>query len=220
MLRELFTEKARREVVDYGLLLLEKKLTLGTAGNISAFDPETGLLAISPSGIAYEQTRPEDVVICDLNGKVVDGERRPSSELGLHAALYRVRPDIRGIVHTHSMYATTLACMQEPIRPLHFAILSTGEGEVPLADYATFGTPELADAAARAIGRMNAVLLRNHGILTVGKDIAAAFRVMEDCEWCAEVQWRCMCAGTPAVLTEEQLADAARMYRGYGQKNK
>ena len=211
-------EKERREIVSYGCLLLEKRLTLGTAGNISAFDPETGLLAISPSGIAYEETRPEDVVVCDLSGKVVDGERRPSSELGLHAALYRARPDARGIVHTHSMYASTLACMNEPIRPIHFAILSAGKGEVPLADYATFGTPELAEAAARAVGAMNAVLLRNHGIITLGSSIPKAFQVMEDCEWCAEVQWRCLCAGKPSVLTEEQLADAARMYRGYGQK--
>ncbi|MGX8728451.1 MAG: class II aldolase/adducin family protein [Lachnospiraceae bacterium] len=211
-------EKERRQVVSYGCLLLKKRLTLGTAGNISAFDSGTGLLAISPSGMAYEDTEPEDVVVCDLNGNVVEGARKPSSELGLHAALYRVRPEIGGVVHTHSMYATTLACMNEPIRPIHFAILSAGEGEVPLADYATFGTPELAEAAARAVGSMNAVLLRNHGILTLGKDIPKAFQVMEDCEWCAEVQWRCMCAGKPSVLTGEQLADAARMYRGYGQK--
>ena len=211
-------EEARGAVVRYGCLLLEKKLTQGTAGNVSAFDPETGLLAISPSGIPYEATRPEDVVICDLDGNVVEGDRKPSSELGLHAALYRVRPDFGGIVHAHSMYATTLACMREPLRPLHFALLSAGEGEVPLADYATFGTAELANAAARAIGQMNAVLLQNHGILAAGKDIAKAFQVLEDCEWCAEVQWRCMCAGKMAVLDADQLADAARMYRGYGQK--
>lgn len=210
-------ERERCEVVRYGLLLLEKKLTLGTAGNISAFDPKTGLLAISPSGMAYEETTPEDVVICDLTGRVAEGARKPSSELGLHAALYKARPDIRGIVHTHSLYATVLACMHEPLRPLHFALLSAGEGEVPLADYATFGTPLLAANAAAAIGQMNAVLLKNHGILTVGKDIPTAFRVMEDCEWCAEVQWRCMSAGKMAVLSPEQLSDAMRMYKGYGQ---
>ena len=103
-------EEIRKKIVDYGNQLISSGLTIGTAGNISIYDPETGYMAISPSGIPYAQTTPEDVVVMDLQGNVVDGNRKPSSENGLHAAFYLEKPDARAVVHAHSMYCTTLAC--------------------------------------------------------------------------------------------------------------
>ena len=96
-------EEIRKKIVDYGNQLISSGLTIGTAGNISIYDPETGYMAISPSGIPYAQTTPEDVVVMDLQGNVVDGKRKPSSENGLHAAFYLEKPDARAVVHAHSM---------------------------------------------------------------------------------------------------------------------
>ena len=119
-------EKQRREIVEYGIKLLRTGLTNGTSGNLSMYDPETGYMAISPSGIAYEETNPEDIVIVTLDGERVEGERKPSSELDLHAALYRIKPHARAVVHAHSLACTTLACLREPIKPVHFIIATSG----------------------------------------------------------------------------------------------
>ena len=103
-------EEMRQKVVDYGNQLISSGLTIGTAGNISMYDPETGYMVISPSGIPYAKTTAEDVVVMDLQGNIVDSKRTPSSEHSLHAAFYLEKPDARAVVHAHSMYCTTLAC--------------------------------------------------------------------------------------------------------------
>ena len=137
---------AREQIVSYGNRLIEDGLTVGTAGNISVYDPESGYMAISPSGIPYADTLPEDIVIMDLDGHVVEGDRKPSSEFALHSAFYKEDPDLGAVVHTHSMFCTVLACMGEPLRAVHYAIAGAGTSEIPLVPYHTFGTPELAFA--------------------------------------------------------------------------
>ena len=162
--------KERELVAEYGRRMSSAGLSTGTSGNLSIYDPQGGLMAISPSGIGYFDTQPEDVVVMDLEGGVVEGSRKPSSEWGLHALFYRKKPGARAVVHTHSMYCTTFAVLGQPIQAVHYAIADAGAGTVPCAPYHLFGTPELAEAAVRTAGASNAVLLANHGLVVCGKD--------------------------------------------------
>lgn len=210
-------ERERLQIVEYGKKMSAAGLSRGTSGNLSIYDPETGYMAISPSGIDYFETTPEDVVILDLWGQPVEGDRKPSSESGMHAAFYRAKPDVRAVVHTHSRFCTTLACMRRPIEALHYVIADTGADSVPCAPYALFGTPELAEAAVRACGSGNAVLLANHGMVACGADLPAAFRLAENVESLAELQWRCLCAGGGETLSREQMAAVHARFQSYGQ---
>ena len=126
---------AREEIVSYGNRLIEDGLTVGTAGNISVYDPESGYMAISPSGIPYADTLPEDIVIMDLHGNILEGDRKPSSEFALHSAFYLADIGAQAVVHAHSMYCTTLACMGEPLRSVHYAIAEAGTDILPLVPY-------------------------------------------------------------------------------------
>ena len=118
---------ARDQIVEYGKEMLRSGLTRGTSGNLSVYDPATGYMAISPSGIGYFETKPEDIVIMTLDGSIVEGKRKPSSEAGMHAGFYRKKPGTHGIVHTHSVFATTFACLLRPIDMIHFCICDIGE---------------------------------------------------------------------------------------------
>ena len=212
-------KEAREKIVAFGKRMEADGLTLGTAGNISIFDPELRLMAISPSGIPYEKTTPEDIVILDEEGNVVEGERKPSSEYLLHGAFYKTDPEARAVVHTHSMYCTILACMGEPLRSVHYAIAEAQTDEIPLVPYHTFGTPELAAAAAKALKKPGrGLILANHGMCAYGPSIESAYGLALTMEWCAKVQWHCMAAGKMNVLSGEEMQIAMEHYKTYGQK--
>lgn len=209
---------AERELVaEYGRKLSAAGLCPGTSGNISIFEPGSGLMAISPSGMDYFATRAEDVVVLDTEGRSVDSTRRPSSEWGLHAAFYRAKPEVRAVVHTHSVYCTTFAVLGEPIRAVHYAMADAGVNAVPCAPYCTFGTPELAEAAVETCGEGRAVLLSNHGLVALGGDIGAAFSLAVNLEYTAELQYRALCIGSPRVLSDGQMAAVRRRFASYGQ---
>lgn len=208
----------RNQIVEYGKKMSSAGLCKGTAGNLSIYDPDTGYMAISPSGIGYFETTPEDIVIMNLNGEIVEGTRKPSSEYGMHIGFYKAKPGIRAVVHTHSLYCTTLACMHLPISPVHYCIASAGVSTIPCAPYVTFGTPELAEKAVAACGESKAVLLANHGMLAVGSSLADAFGLAENTEFVAELQWRTMCAGGPKVLSSEDMDKVMERFKTYGQK--
>ena len=211
--------RAEREaLVDYGKKLSLEGLCPGTSGNLSVYDPDSGLMAITPSGLNYFETCPEDIVITDLSGNIVDGGLRPSSELNLHAAFYRAKPDILSVVHTHSVFCTTLGILGEPIRAVHFMIGAANSREIPLAPYVTFGTEELAEVAVRFCGGSKAVMLANHGLVTCGGSLADAFELAVTLEYVAQLQYRARCAGSPNVLDDEQIDAAIERFRSYGQK--
>lgn len=176
----------REEIVRFGRKMVSSRLTSGTGGNLSVIDRDSGLVAISPSGMEYDETEMADVPVLDLDGIAVTGERAASSELGFHLGLYRARPDIGAVVHTHSVYATTMACLGWEIPAVHYLVAFSGH-KVPLAPYATFGSRELADNIVAAIGRHNAVLLANHGLVAVGPNLATAFAVAEEIELVARI---------------------------------
>ncbi len=210
-------QKEREEVVEYSLKASQSGLCPGTSGNLSAFHKFAGMMAITPSGIDYDKMCPEDVVVMDLEGHILDGYRKPSSEWGMHSVFYKNRPDVCGVVHTHSMYCTTFAILQKPIRMIHYEIANVNNSEVPVAPYRLFGTPELAEEAYRTCGKGNAVLLSNHGIVVCGKDLAGAFALASSLENAAELQYHAEAIGRPNVLTDEQM-DAVRVRFGsYGQ---
>ena len=212
-------QEERELVVEYGKKMSAARLSTGTSGNISIYNAEKGLVALSPSGMDYFSTTPEDVVILDLDGKVVDGKRKPSSEWALHTTFYKHKPHARAVVHTHSVYCTTLAILGEPIRAVHYVIGDANADEIPCAPYVTFGTEELAETAIKVCGESNAVLLANHGIVCCGKDLSNAFGLARNAEYIAELQCHAMAIGKPNVLNDEQMAVVMEKFKTYGQPN-
>ena len=210
-------QKEREEVVAYGKKVSEAGLCPGTSGNISVFNAEKGLMAISPSGLDYYSTTPEDVVVMDLDAHIVDGGRNPSSERDLHSVFYKKKPEMGAVVHTHSVYCTTYAVLRRPIRAVHYAVYDAHAAEVPVAPYILFGTKELAEKAVEVCGDGNAVLLANHGIVVCGKNIAAAYSLAVNLEYTAELQYRAETIGKPYVLTNEQVLEVADRFTRYGQ---
>ena len=209
-------ENERKLIVEYGKLLVTKGLTTGTGGNISIFDKEKKYFAISPSGIDYFETEPEDVVIMDLDGKVVEGERKPSSEWMMHLIFYKKRDDVEAVVHTHSRFSSTISCMRWDIPALHYYVAFAGK-TIPCAKYASYGTQELADNAFEGMGEGKAALLANHGLITIGRSVKEAFLVAEMSEEMAEYYYRTKSIGEPVLLDEEEMESMLVRFKSYGQ---
>ena len=213
----MFLESERRRVAEFGRRMSAEGLSNGTSGNLSVYVPEEGYMVLSPSGMRYEDIQPEDVVVMTLDGKVAAGGRKPSSEWALHTTFYKHKPHARAVVHTHSVYCTTLAVLGEPIRAVHYVIGDAGAAEVPCAPYQLFGTEALAEAAMEVCGKSDGVLLGNHGLVCCGKDIKGAYGLACNLEYIAEIQCRAMSIGKPNVLTEEQMAEVMVKFQSYGQ---
>ena len=208
----------RNLLVDYGKKLITAGLTKGTGGNISVFNKREGLMAISPSGMDYFETKPEDIVLMNLEGKIVDGLRKPSSEWRMHLIFYQNREDVKAVVHTHSMFATTIATLHWDVPPASYLIAYAGK-KVPCAPYATFGTQEIADAAYNTMGKeYNAVLLANHGLIAVGPDMPSAFGIAEIIEMVCEIYYMAKCVGEPTILSDDEMALMLEKFKTYGQK--
>ena len=200
-------------------MLITHGLTKGTGGNISIFNREQGLFAISPSGIDYFETEPEDVVVMNLDGQVVDGKRKPSSEHELHRIFYVNRPDINAVVHTHSVYSTVLAVLREELPASSYLVAFAGGPNVRCGDYVSFGTKELAEITLKAMEDRNAALMANHGLITGGKDILNAFNIAEQIEGCAEVYVKARMIGKPVILDDDEMAKMVDVFNhSYGQK--
>lgn len=213
------TEPLREEreaVRSFGLKMMERELTSGTGGNISARNEED-LIAISPSGIPYEDITIEDVPIVDLSGEPQVGDRKPSSEMPMHLQVLRRRDDVGGIVHTHSPYATTFAALDRPIVPTHY-LVAFGGTEIPVAEYATYGTEELGRKAAECLGdEYDACLLQNHGVLAVGPSVKEAFETALMVEYSARIQYQAESIGDPIVLPKDEIKHVRDRFRDYGQ---
>ncbi|SDL47754.1 L-fuculose 1-phosphate aldolase [Maridesulfovibrio ferrireducens] len=209
-------EDERNSVVKYGRKMIEAGLTTGTGGNLSVLNREKGLIAISASGLNYLETTPADVVVMDLDGKIHDSNRTPSSEAGFHTALYKHRTDINAVVHTHSVYASTVACLNMELPAVHYLVGFAGN-KVPLAPYATFGSPELAENVINTIENYNAVLLANHGLITVGAAIQNAFDAAEELELVARIYIQALSVGTPVIVPENEMNKVIEKFSTYGQ---
>jgi len=212
-------QELREEVARVAKALIRTGLVTGTSGNVSARTPEGNVL-VTPSGVDYEVLGPEDVVLVDLDMNVLEGTLVPSTETPMHTGIYKARQDVDAVVHTHSRFATTLACLGWEIPPVHYMLTTLGpDGRVPLAPYTLYGTEELADHAANALGGSHyACLLRTHGTIAVGESADKAFSRTVVLEEMAEVYYRARLAGEPILLTPEEVDEvAAKITTGYGQ---
>lgn len=207
----------RELIVEYGKKLITSGLTKGTGGNISIYNRQENLMAISPSGLEYFETKPEDVVVLNLKGEIVEGNRKPSSELEMHSIFYQRRTDINAIVHTHSPYATTIAALNWELPAVSYLVAYAGLN-VRCAKYATFGTKELAENAFEAMIDRKAVLLANHGLLAGAHDMANAFNIAEEIEFSAEIYYRAKSIGEPVILPEDEMVRMLEKFKTYGQR--
>ena len=208
--------KERELLVEYGNKLMEYGLTKGTGGNLSIYDETKGYMIITPSGIEFDKLTPEDMVVMDLDGKIISGEKKPSSEYMMHTMIYKDRKDIKSVVHAHTMYATVISCLRETLPAVHYMIALAGK-DVRCAKYATFGTEELAINAVEAMKDRNAVLLANHGIITGAKNIQNAFNIVDEVEYCAAIYYRAKCIGNPIILDDAEMKTMEGKFQTYGQ---
>jgi L-ribulose-5-phosphate 4-epimerase len=199
--------------------LTRNHLVAWTSGNISGRDPETSLVVIKPSGVQYEDLAPDNMVVVDLDGKVVEGELKPSSDTFAHLYVYRHRPDVNGVVHTHSTFATAWAAAGKPIPPVLTAICDEFGGPIPVGAYARIGSDEIGQEIIHSIGSSPAILMKNHGVFTIGKTPEAAVKAAVMVEDVARTVFYALQLGTPDVIPAEEVARAHRRYlEEYGQK--
>jgi L-fuculose-phosphate aldolase len=194
----------RQRLIEAGKQMLEKKLTVETWGNLSLRDPDTGLVYLTPSAMAYHTIEPEDVAVVDLEGNLISGRRKPTIEMGLHLQLYRTRPEINAVIHTHPVQSQVFAVLRRPIPPIIDEAAQVLGGTVPVAQYALPGTKELAENVGVAMkGRVRACLMANHGAVCVGESMEQAFKVCAVLEMTAEIYQRALMLGQPHVLSDE-----------------
>ena len=210
-------QKERETIVEYGQKLIKANLTTGSGGNLSLYNRKEGLVALSPSGLEYFDMKPEDVVVMTVEGEIVDGDLIPSSEKSFHLALLKHRQDITAVVHTHQVFATTIACMNWELPAVHYLVGFSGN-KVPLAKYATFGSKQLADNILSAIGSYNACLLANHGLVTIGNNMATAFAAAEEIELVSRIYFQTRSMGQPVILDDAEMEIIAEKFKTYGQK--
>lgn len=192
----------RRLLCEHGRMAVETGLVLGTSGNLSVRLGD--LVAVTPGGVALDRLEPEACPVVDVGGHLVEGELQPSSETPMHLAVYAAS-GAAAVVHTHSTFGTVVATTMTELPPIHYNTMLLG-GTVKVAEYATYGTPELAANVRAALGDRRAVLLANHGGVTLGEDLPRAFEATRLLEWLCEVYVRAKAVGEPRVLTEEQPA--------------
>jgi L-fuculose-phosphate aldolase len=208
-----------RAVVESAQEMKRTGLVEGTAGNVSCVDKSRSFALITPTGVPFLELVAAQLAIVDLDGNLLHGEYLPSSELQMHLEIYRSRPDVRSVVHTHSRFATTFAVLNRPIEAVHYVLAFAGPS-VEVAPYRTYGSKELGESCVSTLGDRNAVLLQNHGVIAVGSTAAKALNVAQNVEYTAELLWRALCIGTPTVLSDEEMARVAKKFVSYGQPHK
>lgn len=208
----------REELWKLHLELPKNELVKWTGGNVSARDPQVGYVVIKPSGVRYEDLKPEHLVVVDLEGKVVEGNLKPSSDTASHLYIYRHRPDVNGIVHTHSPYATAFAALGKPIPVYLTAIGDEFGGPIPCGGFALIGGEEIGKVVVESIGNSPAVLLKNHGVFAIGKNAEAAVKAAVMVEDVARTVWLALQIGQPDEIPTEQVARLHDRYTHvYGQ---
>ncbi len=202
------------QVAQAARALAEKGLNRGSSGNVSARVP--GGFLITPSGVPYGALRPEQIVRVDMDGRA-EGALKPSSEWRMHRDIYETRPAARAVVHTHSDCATALACLEEPIPAFHYMVAVAGGAFIDCAPYAAFGTAELSQNMLRGLGPRRATLLAHHGMICHAESLAAATALAEEVEGLARQYLLARSAGTPKILSDEEMARVLELFRTYGQ---
>jgi len=210
-------ETLRQIVWKCNLELPKNDLVKMTSGNVSGRDPESGLVVIKPSGVSFEDLTPEDIVVVDMDGRVVEGKLKPSTDTGTHLYVYQHRSDVFGIVHTHSPYASSFAALGQPI-PVCLTSCGMLGGEVPLGGYAPIGGEDIGQEIIDKIGRALAIIMQNHGVFTIGSSPQQATKIAVEVEEIAKITHLAMLRGQPIMLSESQLEFMVDLYQNnYGQ---
>ncbi len=211
-------ETLREQLWQLHLELPKNNLVKWTGGNVSARDPATDHVVIKPSGVRYEDLRPEHMVIVDLEGRPVEGTLKPSSDTASHLYIYRCRPDVNGVVHTHSPYATAFAALGRPIPVYLTAMADEFGGPIPCGGFALIGGEDIGKVVIDSIGDSPAVLLKNHGVFTVGKTAESAVKAAVMVEDVARTVWIALQMGQPQEIPAEAVAKLHHRYTHvYGQ---
>jgi L-ribulose-5-phosphate 4-epimerase len=208
----------REEVWRLHLELPKSGLVTWTGGNVSGRDPATGHVVIKPSGIRYEDLKPEHLIVLDVDGKVIEGKLKPSSDTASHLYIYRQRADVQGIVHTHSPYATAFAALGRPIPVYLTAQADEFGGPIPCGPFALIGGEDIGRVVVESIGRSPAVLLKNHGVFTVGASAEKAVKAAVMVEDVARTVWIALQIGQPDEIPAAEVAKLHQRYNNaYGQ---
>ena len=211
-------ESLREQVWRLHLELPRNNLVTWTGGNVSARDRETGYVIIKPSGVRYEDLRPEHLVIVDTDGRLVEGGLKPSSDTASHLYIYRHRPDVGGVVHTHSPYATAFAALGRGIPCCLTAMADEFGGPIPCGGFALIGGEQIGQVVVESIGQSRAVLLKNHGVFTIGPDAASAVKAAVMVEDVARTVWIALQLGEPEEIPASEVAKLHDRYMNvYGQ---
>jgi L-ribulose-5-phosphate 4-epimerase len=211
-------EGLREDVWKLNLELQKQNLVAWTSGNVSGRDSESGLVVIKPSGVPYEELTPRRLVIVDLAGQVVEGDLEPSVDTTTHLYIYRHRPDVGGVVHTHSPYATSFAALGRPIPVYLTAIADEFGGAIPVGAYSQIGGEEIGREIVRSIGESTAILMKNHGVFTVGSTPQAAVKAAVMVEDAAKTVHLALLLGEPDLIPDQEVARAHLRYvEKYGQ---
>jgi L-ribulose-5-phosphate 4-epimerase len=211
-------EHLKEELYRLHLELPKNNLVVWTTGNVSARDPESGRVVIKPSGVRYDELRPEDHVVVNLQGDVVEGDLKPSSDTATHLYIYRHREDVNGVVHTHSPYATAFAALGQPI-PVYLTEMGDEFGcPIPCAGFALIGDEEIGRLVVEHIGSSPTVLLKQHGVFTIGPNAEAAVKAAVMTENVARTVWLALQLGQPEEIPPEDVAKLHQRYiHVYGQ---
>lgn len=211
-------EKLRFEICELHQELPKNNLVVWTSGNISGRDQESGLVVIKPSGVLYPDLTPEKMIVVDMDGKVIEGDLKPSSDTATHLYIYRNRADVNGIVHTHSPYATAFAAVGKPIPPVLTAICDEFGGEIPLGGFAPIGDEAIGREVIRSIGESSAIIMQNHGVFSIGKTAKAAVKSAVMVENAAQTVFLAMQLGELIPIPEEMVKQLHKRYLNeYGQ---
>ena len=202
----------RQAIVATALQMNALGINRGKSGNVSA--RIGGGFLVTPSALPYDQTHPEDIVTVRDDGSAV-GRRTPSSEWRFHRAIYQARPEVQAIVHAHSPFATTLACLDRGIPAFHYMVAVAGGADIRCASYATFGTQALADEVLRAMDGRRACLLSHHGMIATGASLEAALALAVEVETLAEMYWRVLQIGEPTILSEQEMKIVLARFADY-----
>jgi L-fuculose-phosphate aldolase len=204
-------------VIATALAMNAAGINRGKSGNVSARwrDGDFDGFLVTPSALPYAQTEPADIVAVSLAGDA-RGRRPPSSEWRFHRDIYAQRPDAKAVVHVHAPFATSLACLRRGIPAFHYMVAVAGGNDIRCAPYATFGTQALSDNVMEALAGRVACLMANHGMIAVGKSLQAALALAVEVETLAEMYWRALQVGEPALLSDDEMRVVLDKFAGYG----
>ena len=206
------TRALRLAVVQTARRMNALGINRGKSGNVSA--RIDGGFLVTPSALPYDETEAEDIVAVGEQG-AARGRRRPSSEWRFHRDIYAARSEVAAIVHTHSPFATTLACLDRGIPAFHYMVAVAGGSDIRCAPYATFGTQQLSDFAVQALNGRKACLLSHHGMIAIGESLQATLALAVEVETLAEMYWRALQIGEPLVLDEREMAEVLARFADY-----